>query len=783
MRPGSFAATMVKLLGVVTMLWLTSCNTTKFVPEGRLLLDDVKVKVNDSVASFTGKELIGYVRQRPNNKFLNLAKMRLGIYNMSGRDSTRWWNKWVRRLGEPPVVFDAGAADNDARQLLRAVNNAGYLKATMRTDSFPNHDKRRTKLVYTVEPGLPHVIDSISYSIPNDTLREIIMRDSLRFPVTRGDRLDRNLLEELRDMVTRRLQNNGYWAFGKEYITFSADTTEGSRLVDLTMTVLEPRPVAGQTILADHHRPYVVRNIYCIPDYDSGTNPDIRDYQAADTVEYKGVTILYGKKRYLRPSAIAENCFFTPGKIYRLRDLNNTYSAFGRMSILKFINIRTVPVGVIGNDGLMDVYILLTPGKSQSFSLELEGTNSEGDLGVALALGYTHRNIGKGSETFNIRFRGSYQSLSGNLEGFIHNRFMEYGMDASLSFPKFKAPFLRESFKRRVKATTELNLSINYQERPEYTRIISAAGWNYKWSRRNNRIRYVFTPIDISYVYLPASTNDFIDQIAPDNPLLRYSYEDHFIMRMGFQFYQSNKRRAMNARAPLQKNVTTFRVNTEIAGNFLFALSNIFSKRHNFHEEPYKCFGIRYSQYFRVDGDFTWLHSFDRRNALACHAGVGVGVPYGNSSILPFEKRFYGGGANGVRGWAVRTLGPGRYPATNSQSDFINQCGDIRLNLSVEYRAKLFWVVEAGAFIDAGNIWTIRNYPTQPDGLFRFRSFYKEIAAAYGVGIRLDFNYFLIRFDLGMKAYNPAINQEPWPLIHPNWSRDHAFHFSIGYPF
>lgn len=293
----------------------------------------------------------------------------------------------------------------------------------------------------------------------------------------------------------------------------------------------------------------------------------------------------------------------------------------------------------------------------------------------------------------------------------------------------------------------------------------------------------MFTPIDISYVYLPASTNDFIDQIAPDNPLLRYSYEDHFIMRMGFQFYQSNKRRAMNARAPLQKNVTTFRVNTEIAGNFLFALSNIFSKRHNFHEEPYKCFGIRYSQYFRVDGDFTWLHSFDRRNALACHAGVGVGVPYGNSSILPFEKRFYGGGANGVRGWAVRTLGPGRYPATNSQSDFINQCGDIRLNLSVEYRAKLFWVVEAGAFIDAGNIWTIRNYPTQPDGLFRFRSFYKEIAAAYGVGIRLDFNYFLIRFDLGMKAYNPAINQEPWPLIHPKWSRDHAFHFSIGYPF
>lgn len=168
---------------------------------------------------------------------------------------------------------------------------------------------------------------------------------------------------------------------------------------------------------------------------------------------------------------------------------------------------------------------------------------------------------------------------------------------------------------------------------------------------------------------------------------------------------------------------------------------------------------------------------------IAWHAGAGVATPYGNSTVIPFEKRFYDGGANGVRGWSVRTLGPGGYRGSNSVTDFINQCGDIRLELNVEYRAKLFWVIELGAFVDAGNIWTIRDYENQPNGVFKFNQFYKQIAAAYGLGVRLDFTYFLLRLDLGMKAHNPAVGEDPWPIIRPRWHRDAAFHFSVGYPF
>ena len=769
------------LLVALTAMW--SCSSSRHVPPGKYLLDDVKIELNDSDHRLDERQLMTYVRNQPNHKMLWATKFRLGIYNLSGKDSTKWWNRWIRKLGEPPVVFDSLATESDAEQLRKAMVNAGYLGAQVTTDTLANHKKRKMKVKFGLNPGRAHVIRSIQYEFPNDTLREIVMRDSDRFAIRPGDPLDRSLLETQRDLITTRLRNRGYYAFGKEFITFNADTTAESLDVDLTMTLKPAYPSDSPNYLIDTHREYIVRNIYYIMDYDPGVTTDIRNYQAADTVNYKDVTILYGPHRYLRPGVLYENCFIAKGKPYRLRDVNNTYAALGRLGILKFINIRFLPAGVAGPLGFLDAYILLTPGKSQSFSAELEGTNSEGDLGVAVGLTYSHRNLAKGSETMTVKVRGAYESLSGNLSGLIHNRYLELAGEVGINFPKFKAPFLRESFKRRIKASTELDISMNYQERPEYTRIISTAGWSYKWSERFNRNRHTFTPVDINYVYLPESTNNFLDDIAPDNPLLRYSYEDHFIMRMGYSFYHTNKRADTPWSRSMQRDIYSVRVNAEVAGNFLFALSSIFNHRSDFHANPYKVFGIHYSQYAKVDGDFSYLRIFDNRNSLACRFGLGVGVPYGNSSILPFEKRFYGGGANGVRGWDVRTLGPGRFPGSNSVSDFINQCGDIRLDLSVEYRAKLFWIVEGALFIDAGNIWTIRNYENQPGGMFRFKTFYKELAAAYGAGIRLDFNYFLLRFDLGMKAHNPAIGAEPWPLIHPDWHRDSSFHFSIGYPF
>lgn len=711
-------------------------------------------------------------------------KFRLGIFNISGNDTTKWWNRWIRKLGEAPVIYDSSLTEAGNDQLRKAMINKGYLGATVSSDTIRDDKKRKIKVNYTLIPGAPHIIGNIDYQFPDTVFRNIVMSDSGSFVVKPGNNLDRTLLETEREIITQSFRNRGYYGFTKEYITFNADTTADSNIVDLTLTIHPPYTGnTSQTSIIKSHKRYMVRNVYFVTNFDPSSDISLRHYDAADTVAYKGITILYGDNHYLRPGVLYENCFIRPGEEYRQYEVDRTYQALSRFSILKFINIRFIPSGTIENEDMLDAYVLLTPDKSQSVSLEMEGTNSEGDLGVAASVTYTHRNIAKGSETLTAKLRGAYESLSGNLDGLLHDRYMEYSLDLGINFPKFKAPFLTERFKRKINAITEFNMAMTYQERPEYTRIITNAGWSYKWTHNRNHNRYVLTPIDINYVYLPESTYNFIDEIAPDNPLLRYSYEDHFIMRMGFSFYHSNKWNEVPWRLSLQRNIYTIRANVEFAGNLLFLFSNIFRHHHNISEDPYKIFGIHYSQYFKINSDFALLHTFDERNSLAFHAGFGLGYPYGNSSILPFEKRFYGGGANGVRGWDVRTLGPGRYPGSNSVSDFINQCGDIRLDLSTEYRAKLFWVLELAAFIDVGNIWTIHNYPNQPGGMFHFNSFYKELAAAYGLGLRLDFSYFLLRFDLGMKAHNPAIGAEEWPLIHPRWSRDSSFHFSIGYPF
>lgn len=769
---------------IPVLAWLfISCSAVRHVPDGSLLLSSVDIDVKDSTGLIDEEQMALYLRQIPNHKFLWSAKLQLGVYNMSGKDTTKWWNRWIRRIGEPPVIWDSALTELSAKQLRQAMLNKGFLGARVLVDTLARRDKKRMDVKYTLLPGVPHVLQNISYDVADTAIAAIVNRRLRNSLIGAGDLLDMNMLDAERERITADLRNRGYWGYSKDYVTFSADTTEGSTAVDLTVVVGTPHARSAATTVSPDSLPIFgprfVRNVYVVMNYDPARMLSIRDISLPDTLCQGGLTILSDGKPYLHASTLCENIFITPGEKYRERDVTRTYQALGRLDILRFVNVQMVP----GPDGILDAYVLLTPGKPQTISFEVEGTNSEGDLGVAAAIGYSHRNIGKGSETFTAKVRGAYESLSGNLEGLIHDRYMEYSLNMGLTFPKFKAPFLSSGFKRRIQAVTELHVSMSYQERPEYTRVIASAGMSYNWSERRRARRHVWTPLDINYVYLPESTNDFINQIAPDNPLLRYSYEDHFIMSMGYRYYCSNKRPESPYSRKLQTDVWTLRVNAEMAGNLLYAINSIFTHRNDTRHDPYKVFGIRYSQYVKAEVDYGFTHVFDSRNSLAFHVAFGAAYPYGNSRILPFEKRFYGGGANGVRGWDVRTLGPGSYDASNSVSSFINQCGDIMLTLSAEYRAKLFWVIEGALFVDAGNIWTVHAYENQEGGMFHFNSFYKQLAASYGLGIRLNFNYFLIRVDMGMKARNPAAGQQPWPLLHPRWGRDSSFHFSIGYPF
>lgn len=770
---------LIMLLALISVLAVVSCSSTKHVPDGQLLLDKTKINILDKEhgEGVTATELVNYLRQTENHKVLGGFKMQLAIYNLSGKDSTKWFNRWIQRVGSPPVIYDSTLTMASVNQLQRALINKGFLKNEVTSEVKLLPEKKKAQVTYNVTLNEPYTIRSIKYDIQSDSLRSIILSDTTDFPIKSQSLLDHNKLDAERELIVQRMRNNGYYAFNKNYITFVADTAAGSRDVDLTLTLSENIQELPRIPKTDTHRQFYVRNVVFVTNYDAVT---MQNGFYGDTVTYNGITMLYSDDKYIDKEVLYECCFIRPQQLYNASDVDRTYKALGRLGILKFINIDMRPFMDVGGDLWVDAYILLNRDKSQTISFSLEGTNSEGDLGFGIGADYQHRNIFKGSEVLNVKFKASYESLSGDLSGLINDNYSEYSGDVGITFPKFKMPFLRESFKRRIQASTEFMTSFNYQERPEYTRIIAGAGWKYIWSERNNQMRHTFNLIDISYVYLPKSKINFLDSIT--NPLLRYSYENHLIMRMGYTFYKTNKRMVNPLTTIFQNDIYTIRATGETAGNLLYGISHMIGQKRE-EDDSYKVFGTRYSQYIKLDGDFALTHYFNQRSSIAMHAGFGIAIPYGNSTVLPFEKRFYSGGANSVRGWGVRTLGPGSFDGKKSQNSFIYQCGDIRLDLNVEYRCKLFWVLELGAFIDCGNVWTIRDYENQPGGVFKINKFYEQLALSYGLGIRMDFTYFLMRFDMGMKAHNPASGQEHWPLFSPSFKRDAEFHFSIGYPF
>ena len=764
---------------LVAVAMLTSCSSTKHVPQGKLLLDKVDINITDPHKDVEQAQLVNYLRQNANHRVLGGLKFQLAFYNLSGRDSTNWFNRWIQRVGTPPVIYDSTLTVASAEQLHTALSNRGFMNNTVTYRVEADSAKRKARVNYDVTLGEPYYIRSIDYDIPDEDLREIILADSSRFTVHEGDLLNYNHLDEWRQGITENLRNHGYYAFNKEYITFLADTSANSRAVDLTLNSRDPYRNDRMPYYTEHE-PFYVRDVVYVTDYDPVEMHD--GFWGLDTVVMKsGVKVIEGPDRYLRLDVLDECNYIEPGQLYNAETITRTYRALGRLNILKQINIDVRPLGDVDGVLMVDAYVLLQPDKSQTVSVSLEGTNSEGDLGFGVGLDYEHRNIFKGAEVLSAKAKVSYESISGNLSGLINNNYSEYSTELGITFPKFMAPFLHRSFKRKIQASTSFAVNFDYQARPEYTRIIAGGAWRYQWTERSRRMAHTLTLVDLSVISVPKFNEEFFDRIT--NPLLLYSYQDHMIMRMGYNFYRTNKAE-MNVlqMGRFQRDVFTIRANAETAGNLLYGLSCLSHQKAD-EDGNYKALGIRYSQYFKADADYSITHYFDHRQSIAFHVGAGVAVPYGNSDVLPFEKRFYSGGANSVRGWGVRTLGPGSYDSNNSLSNFIYQCGDIRFDVNLEYRAKLFWVVELGLFLDAGNIWTIRDYEDQPGGKFKWNKFYEQIAAAYGAGIRLDFKYFLVRVDMGMKAHNPASGQEHWPLLHSRFKRDSEFHFSVGYPF
>lgn len=753
------------------LLWMTaSCSVSKFIPEGEYLLDDVKVVSDDKAVK--PSDISGYNRQNPNSSWFSLVKVPMHIYSLSGTDTTRWINRFIQKLGDKPVIFDEEAAERSREDMQSALHNMGYMQADVRLRKETR--KKKLRLKYLVHPGPAYRISHWDYDIQDDSVRRYMAGYASQL-MHEGMRFDVNTLDQERQQMTNHLQDRGFYRFNKEYVTCTADTVRGTHLVDLTFRIA-PYDATSHTT----HARYRIGEVNVVTDFDM-TRAMRQDFARFDSLHYKGLNIFYRERPFLKPEVLSQNIAITPDSFYSDSRLQHTRSSLGRLHAIKYTDIRFQEDAA--DSTRLDCHVLLSRNKVNSFSAELEGTNSAGDLGAAASLSYQNRNLFNGSELFTFKVRGAYEAVTG-LQGYSNENYVEYGVEASINFPRFLFPFISAEVRQRTQATSEIGIQFNSQERPEFGRRAASVTWGYRWTYKR-KWQHRVDVLDLNYVYMPwiSSTfrEEYLDNPENSNSILRYNYENLLIMKAGYGFtYHSDGRESRTA----SNNSYSIRFNIESSGNLLYAFSHMLNATRN-EDHQYTVANIAYAQYIKTDIDFTKSFRIDHRNSIVFHVGMGVAYPYGNSRILPFEKRYFSGGANSVRGWSVRRLGPGSFAGNDRNIDFINQSGDIKLDLNLEYRTKLFWKLNGAFFVDAGNIWTIRDYEEQPGGAFRFDSFYKQIAVSYGLGLRFDFDYFILRFDAGMKAVNPAYrnSKEHYPLIHPDFGRDFAFHFAVGYPF
>lgn len=728
------------LAALLLVLVAASCSSTKFVPEDGQLLKGVKITTDRKDVDMLQVEAC--ITQKSNTKWFSLLKVPLGIYNLSGRDSSKWINRTLRRMGDAPVVYDSLQTSQSCQKILTALQNMGYLEA--RVDVSTKTKRRKTSVVYALHPGEPFFIGDVNYEIADPVVDSLLCLHQVENQgLHSGMRFSVENLENERKRITKMLLDSGYYRFNKDFIRFEADSVGHGRRIDLTL-LLDKYRQNSKTPETLHPRYYV------------GT---------VDFVE-PGEGDLKLRKKVLEANTAIER-----GKPFSASDLQRTYNNFARLQAVKYTNIRFTERP---DTSVLDAAIHVSTAKANTISFQPEGTNTAGDLGAAAALTYENRNLFRGSELLSIQLRAAFEAIRG-LDGYQNQDYEEYNLETKLQFPRFIAPFLSRAFRRRSNARSEILVSYNLQNRPEFHRRVFTAAWRYHWNNTRHHTSFRLDLLDLNYVYMPwiSSTfkEDYLDNSTSRNAILKYNYEDLFLVKTGLSMTYNNKSNAIRA-------------NVELGGNLLSAIASVAKLPKN-DDGRRTLFDIAFAQYAKADFDYTHLVDIDARNALAFHVGLGLAYPYGNSTILPFEKRYFSGGANSVRGWSVRELGPGSYRRTDGRIDFINQTGDMKLDMNLELRSQLFWKFSGAIFVDAGNIWTLRDYADQPGGQFKFDEFYKQIAVAYGLGIRFNLDYFVLRVDFGMKAVNPVYetNREHYPITHPDFGRDMSVHFAVGLPF
>ena len=753
-------------------IFMSSCSINRFIPEGKSLVKSNKITIEGKKTKISKSGLSNYITLKPYKSTFQTKIPNWIYYKSERRPKSTVWKWFNERFGRDPIYYDETEANNSSTQMMRYLDNVGYFHSKV-THTVKTRGKR-SKITYHVYPTQPYKVNHIEYVINDSLIRSYIMRDSTKFDINEGDIYNAYTLDNVREIITERMKNSGYYYFNRDDIFFEVDSNYLDHSLAITMRLKDNKL---------SYKKYYIRDISIYPNFNVFRMNDKPTDSASLTVEAglrkrKNVwDFYYFDTPQVKPQTFKQSIHIIEGLPYNLRSVTSTYRALGNYKLLRNINIEFDTVSSPHDSlNLLDCRITMQQSEKHSITLQGEGTNSGGDLGIKGSLSYSNKNIFHGAETFQLSLKGGFEAqklLGTEAAESGKNVFntWEFGLTASLHFPKFLGPFSSFTFARDYQPTTSLSLGVNTQTRYYYSRYISSASYTYDW-KSNYRLGQNFSPFHLNSVKIANINPTFQAYLDSETSQRKKAqYTSHLIFGTRYSMVYNTQR--------INQTGSFFYIRTdfESSGNLLslFNQTKLMTQSDDGHHE---LFGMRYAQYLRGSFDIRQHLHLGEDLWFVMRQFVGLGIPYGNSQDMPFERSFYGGGANGLRGWLYRTVGPGGYVPV---SDDIEKTGDLQLEFNAEYRFPLYNIVNGAIFIDAGNVWTYHPNESLPNSEFNFNTFYKQLAVDAGFGIRLDVSFLILRFDFAYAMRNPyPTNGSYWRFGQGNNLRMQA---GIGYPF
>lgn len=765
-------------------LFFSACKTTKLVPTGQYLLVKNKIKSQDEtnnlfvdLTSKLDNNQAVYIKHKPNRKILGLFKFHMGMYRFGTSIKNPWkndslnWRKYLRRIGEAPVILDTLEVAKSEINLRNFLFSKGFYNSTITHQI--KYKNRKAVVTYYVNPQKAYVIDKLSLTADDAEIDEI-MNDTLdNSYLKKGDILDVDNIAKERNRLTLIMRNKGYFDFTKDVFDFELDTLRSKNGVNVNIYV------ANKSDEERFKRKTISKvNVVFQNDEETQDSQGVTKYANLD---------FYFNGYPIKPYILSQKITVRPGDYFSQDELENTNNRLSELPIFKFIDISYFN-DINDTINSMVMNITLKTGYRQAFILEPQGlvsqlnriqaANTSNSYGIAANVGWSHKNLFRNAEQFDITSTSRFETQLLILNN-VPQQSVQQSINASLSIPR--SAFLKplESWKYVRSIKTNLNLSFLYELNPDYTRRIMPLTYQYQIQTKKNST-WFFNLLELSY-----SQNALRIKIdgQKDSALISRLFGNNLVTSTGLNFIYNNKNTAKG------RSFFIIRTNViEFGGNIHRLIRNWVSTDSH-RDTSYKFLGVNYFQYAKSEIDARCSTLIDDNSSTCFRLNLGLAYPYGNQKILSFDKLFFIGGSNSLRGWRPRTVGPGSYNDNNSNFR-IDRAGDLIIQGNAEYRFDLIdKVLEGAVFFDAGNVWLARSdSATNPKKVFKPKNLYNDLAFNTGVGLRFDFQFFLFRLDWGWQIHNPDLDLDKRWVI-SDFARNKYFknysvlNFGIGYPF